>query len=318
LLVKQATAAPPPLPKLRQDVPRPLALAVHTLLAKRPEDRPRTAAAAKALLERSLIHPERTLPDIEPLSSMVAAASLGQGIAFRVGTPLVLVLMFGAFLAWGYTGQSAGPIMRQAAASSASASIPAQLLPATYRDEIPAPAVSDPAVVKETIKGGLTMQRARRIASNFSRGSLRAVQIVDTDSGQAIVAVNQPQAGKTNFFILEKRGSKYRVSSRGKLDIEGFRRATWTSEVVDVDEDGYEEVIFTGKDSQNRAKRHVVLHVPNDKRTYSMLLPGEVTVRGTPRIIWLANAAGADAAVYRTALRKKARELVGTGSMAKR
>src|SRR6266480_3012721 len=42
VLVKQATALPPPLPKLRQDVPRSLALAVHTLLAKRSEDRPQT------------------------------------------------------------------------------------------------------------------------------------------------------------------------------------------------------------------------------------------------------------------------------------
>jgi serine/threonine protein kinase len=311
LLVKQATAAPPPLPKLRQDVPRSLALAVHTLLAKRPEDRPRTATAAKALLERSLTHPERTLPDVEPLSSMVAAASLGRGIAFRVGTPLILVLMFAGFVAWGYTGPNPDPIMRRAAASSATTSFPTQLLPATYRDEVPAAGVSDQPAIKETINGGLTLERARKIASNFSRGSLRVVQIVDTDFGQAIVAVNnQPRAGKTNFFILEKRGNKYRVSSQGKLDIEGFRRATWTSELVDADEDGYQEVIFTGKDTQNRSKRHVVLHVPNDKRTYSMLLTGEVTARGTPRIIWLANAAGTDAAAYRTALRKKARALV--------
>src|SRR3954469_9312857 len=75
LLVKQATAPAPPLPKLRQDIQRPLALAVHSLLAKRPEDRPRTAASAKVMLERSLVQPERTLPDIEPLSSMVAAAN---------------------------------------------------------------------------------------------------------------------------------------------------------------------------------------------------------------------------------------------------
>src|SRR5688572_24506924 len=60
LLIKQATVAAPPLPRLRQDVPRPLALAVHTLLAKRPEDRPRTAALAKAFLERSLVQTERT------------------------------------------------------------------------------------------------------------------------------------------------------------------------------------------------------------------------------------------------------------------
>src|SRR4029078_304511 len=107
LLVKQATAAPPPLPRLRHDLPRSLALAVHTLLAKRPEDRPRTAASAKGLLERSLIQPERTLPDIEPLSSMVAAADAGRNRVFRVGAPLVLVTTFSALLAWGYTGQSA-------------------------------------------------------------------------------------------------------------------------------------------------------------------------------------------------------------------
>jgi len=39
LLVKQATAQAPPLPRFRQDIPHSLALAVHSLLAKRPEDR---------------------------------------------------------------------------------------------------------------------------------------------------------------------------------------------------------------------------------------------------------------------------------------
>ena len=97
----------PPLPRLRQDIPRPLALAVHTLLAKRPEDRPRTAALVKILLERSLTHPERTLPDVEPLSAMVAAVGAGRGWVFRVGAPLVMVTTFSALLAWGYTGESA-------------------------------------------------------------------------------------------------------------------------------------------------------------------------------------------------------------------
>ena len=314
LLVKQATAAPPALPKLRQDVPRSLSLAVHTLLAKRPEDRPRTAGAAKVLLERSLAHPDRIVPDVEPLSSTVAAASIGRGLVFRVGTPLILVLTFVAFLAWGYAGQTGDPITQRAAASSATSNIPSQLIPASYTDELPPVSVPERPFIKEKGNDALTLERARKIASDFSRGSLRAVQVVDTDSGQAIVAVtSRPQAGKTNFFVLEKRGSKYRISSQGKLDIEGFRHAVWTSELVDADQDGYEEVLFTGKDSQNRAKRHVVLYVPNDKRTYSALLTGEVTARGKPRIIWLANAAGTDAAAYRTALRKKARALVGSG-----
>src|SRR5262245_44529538 len=73
LLVKQATPPAPPLPRLRQDVPRSLALAVHTLLAKRPDDRPRTAAMARILLERSLVRPDYNLPEMNPMSSMVAA-----------------------------------------------------------------------------------------------------------------------------------------------------------------------------------------------------------------------------------------------------
>src|ERR1043165_967488 len=107
LLIKQATAPAPPLPRLRQDIARPLALAVHTLLAKRPEDRPRTAALAKTILERSLVQTERTFPDIEPLSAMVATANAGRGLVFRIGAPAVLVPTLSALPAWGYTGQSA-------------------------------------------------------------------------------------------------------------------------------------------------------------------------------------------------------------------
>jgi serine/threonine protein kinase len=311
LLVKQATAPAPPLPKLRQDVPRPLALAVHTLLAKRPEDRPRTAAAAKTLLERSLVRPERTLPDVEPLSSMVAATSHGRNIAFRVGAPMILVMIFGALLAWGYTGESASDPTLQRAVTNSMRSVPPQTIPALYRDESSEPVKALGPTSREIVAERLTAERARKIAAGFSSGSLGAVQIVDTDSGQAIVAIsNHRQSGNTSFFILEKRGGKYRITAKGRLDIENFRRASWTSEVVDADEDGYEEILFLGKDLQNRMRRHLVLHVPNDNRTYSMLMTGETTLSGTPRITWLANAAGTDAAAYRTALRKKARSLL--------
>lgn len=313
LLVKQATALPPPLPKLRQDVPRSLALAVHTLLAKRPEDRPRTAAAAKGLLERSLVQPERTLPDVEPLSSMVAATSRGRSFAFRVGAPLILVMMFGAFLAWGYTGESASdPAVRRAVSNSLGGSVPPQTIPASYNDErATAPAEkSNTPTPKETFSDSLTMDRARKIAAGFASGTLGAVQIVDTDSGQAIVAIDNAREPGTSFFVLEKRASKFRITSKGRLDIDGFRRASWSSETVDADEDGYEEVMFLGKDVQYRLKRHLVLHVPNDKKSYSMVMTGDATPNGTPRIMWLANAAGTDAAAYRTALRKKAKSLV--------
>src|ERR1700752_5123211 len=133
LLVKQATAAAPPLPRFRQDIPHSLALAVHSLLSKRPEDRPRTAATAKALLERSLVRTD-TVPDMEPLSAMVAAADAGRGVVFRVGAPLVLVTMFSALLAWGYTGESAPePRIPNSALPVAASQV--NITPASWRTE---------------------------------------------------------------------------------------------------------------------------------------------------------------------------------------
>lgn len=313
LLVKQATAPAPPLPRLRQDIPRSLALAVHSLLAKRPEDRPRTAAAAKALLERSLVQPDRTLPDIEPLSSMVAAASPGRGILFRVGAPLVLVTTFGALLAWGYTGQSASvPRIPKEALPVANAQL--QMTRATWRNEPSRDVAFNPSVPEPAprVVEQLSLDQARKTAGKFATGSIGAVAILDTDSGPAIVAVDsQRRTGKTGFLLLEERNGKYRVSSQQPLDANGFRHANWTAELVDADEDGFQELLFTGKDSsEGRTLRRLVLFVPNDRRTYSMQMTGETTARGTPRIQWLSNAAGTEAAAYRTALRQKARSIV--------
>jgi serine/threonine protein kinase len=317
LLVKQATAPAPPLPRLRQDVPRSLALAVHSLLAKRAEDRPRTAAAAKGLLERSLVQPDRTLPDIPPLSSMVAASTPGNGILFRVGAPLVIVTTFGALLAWGYTGQSASvPRIPKEALPVSNAQL--QMAPATWRNQpsrdigFSESAAEQPPPIVEQI----SLDQARKIAAKFATGSIGAVAILDTDSGPAIVAIdNQRRSGKTGFLLLEKRNGKYRLSSQEPLDGKGFKHANWTAELVDSDEDGFQELLFSGKDSsEGRNLRRLVLFVPNDRRTYSMQMTGETTARGTPRIQWLSNAAGTEAATYRTALRQKARAIVRKGA----
>jgi predicted Ser/Thr protein kinase len=313
LLVKQATAPAPPLPRLRQDIPRPLAMAVHTLLAKRPDDRPRTAAVAKILLERSLVRADCTVPDTEPFSAMVASADAGRGLLFRVGAPAVIVTTFSALLAWGYTGQSAPePRIPDSALPVAASQV--QFTPASWRtsrnDVAP---TSGPSVVRETRPPVevLAIDQARKIAAKFARGTVGDLEIVDTDSGPAIVAVsNQRKAGTSNFLVVQKRDGKFRISAQGRLDNVGFTHASWGAEQVDADGDGYQELLFTGKDpSEARNLKRLILFVPNDRRTYSAQLTGE-TVRGLPRIQWLSNAAGTDAAPYRTALRKKARSMI--------
>lgn len=310
LLVKQATAPAPPLPRLRQDIPRSLALAVHSLLAKRPEDRPRTAAMAKTLLERSLVRTD-TVPDMEPLSAMVAAADAGRNLLFRVGAPLFLVTTFGGLLAWGYTGESA-PERRIPDNALPVAASQVQMTPVSWSKDVApnggaAKPSENPAPVEQ-----LSLEQARKIAARFTRAAVGDLEIVDTDSGPAIVVVNsQRKAGTTNFLLLQKRDGKFRQTGQGKLDAKGFSHASWTAELVDADEDGYPELLFSGKDStENRNLRRFILFVPNDRRTYSMQMTGETTPRGTPRIQWLYNAAGTDAAAYRTALRQKARAIV--------
>src|SRR5215217_2617205 len=313
LLVKQATAPAPPLPRLRQDIPRSLALAVHSLLAKRPEDRPRTAAMAKMLLERSLLRPEGPVAAADPMSSMVAAADAGRGLLFRVGAPTILVTIFSALLVWGYTGGESATEPRIPNNALPVAASQSQFTPASWRDRATAPSggVTAPRENPKPVEQ-LTLDQARKIAARFAKGSLGDVEIVDTDTGQAIVAINnQRKAGTTNYLVLQKQNGKFRLSARGRLDAKGFSHASWSSEIVDADGDGFEELLFSGKDpSETRNLRRVVLFVPNDERTYSMQITGETTPRGPPRIQWLSNAAGADAAPYRTALRQKARSMI--------
>jgi predicted Ser/Thr protein kinase len=313
LLVKQATAPAPPLPRLRQDIPRALALAVHSLLAKRPEDRPRTAAMAKMLLERSLVRPEGPVAPADPMSSMVAAADAGRGLLFRVGAPTILVTIFSALLVWGYTGGQSATEPHIPDNALPVAATQSHFTPATWRDgstTAPTGGATEPRENPKPVEQ-LSLDQARRIAARFAKGSLGDVEIVDTDSGPAIVAINnQRKAGTTNFLLLQKSNGRFRLSAQGNLDAKGFSHASWNSEIVDADEDGYEELLFTGKDSsENRGVRRLVLFVPNDKRTYSMQMTGETTPRGAPRIQWLSNAAGADAAAYRTTLRQKARSM---------
>jgi hypothetical protein len=264
-------------------------------------------------LERSLVQTERTLPDIEPLSAMVAAADAPRGVVFRVGAPLVLVTTFSALLAWGYTGQSApDPRIPDSALPVAASQF--STTPVSWSKDRVAPVGGsaqpfvNPAPVEE-----LSLDRARKIAGRFTPGgSVGDVEIVDTVSGPAIVVINnQRRSGNTNFLVLQKRNGNFRITTRGRLDTEGFKHASWSSELVDADEDGYPELLFSGKDSsESKNLRRLVLFVPNDRRTYSMEMNGETSPRGAPRILWLSNAATTEAAPYRIALRQKARAIL--------
>ena len=296
LLVKQATAPAPPLLKLRQDIPRALALAVHTLLAKQPHDRPTTAANARAMLEKSVAPPARIMPEMEPLPSTVALSKRGS-LAFRVTAPLLPLTILGALL-----------IVLGYGVESAKKETPQEIISAS--DPKSAEVKSPDARLSNTMK--LSLGEARRITGSISHGSIGDVALVQTAAGPGIVAIHdERKTGTTHFFMMERRKARYGVSARGPLDKSDFRGATWKVETLNSSDDGLMGVLFTGTNASGRASDYrFVLYVPQTRQTYSL----EVVYHGAkkPHMIWSSNASKADADPYRRLLASRARSIHAT------
>ncbi|HYJ45715.1 MAG TPA: serine/threonine-protein kinase [Pyrinomonadaceae bacterium] len=304
VLVKQATAPPPPLPKLREDIPRPLVMAVHTLLAKRPDDRPQHARAAQALLEKSIAKPPRTLSDTQPFSSTVAALNTGRSAFFRAVTPLALMAVLGlGFLAWGRGAQ-----MQQTAAGEEKA---APSSPAAMTASLDSSLTGAP-LQKVISSEPLSLDAARRLATTASHGDeIGDVRLVKADrtQNQVIVAIhNERREGTTHLFVMEGHGGHYRVTSRAPLDKPDFRGAMWTAETRDINGDGYDEIICTGTNARGqKAGYRLVLYVPRTRETYSMRVESAAHDAKRLRATFSPNAMKPEAAAYRSALEQRAR-----------
>lgn len=315
VLVKQATMAPPPLPKLRQDISRPLALAVHTLLAKQAEDRPSNAAAARRMLEKSLTREDVDLPETEPFSSMVAAASSRPGMVFRAATPLFIIAVLGALLfAWG-RDQYAAP---QQPEETSQAKL-FQARAGTSSVASPAVATFDPASIERAeantvpAKTSLSLDAAHRLVNSILPHSVSDVRIIRMGRETAIAAIHgKRSAGTTNLVMMQKQGANYRITGRAPLDKSDFRGASWTFESLDVDGDGYDELLCTGANAKlPAAASRLVLYVPRTQQIYSLRV--EFGGGGTrPRASLSQSASTREAMPYRVALQQRARAITGS------
>ena len=85
------------------------------------------------------------------------------------------------------------------------------MTPASWRNEVaPSGGRLHPSENSAPVEQ-LSLEQARKIAAKFARGVVGDLEIVDTDSGPAIVVVNsQRKAGTTNFLLLQKRDGKFR------------------------------------------------------------------------------------------------------------
>jgi serine/threonine protein kinase len=311
VLIKQAVAPPPPLPQLRPDIPRQLALVVHSLLAKRPEDRPRTAAIARSLLEKSLVRRERELPQSDPFSSTLAVVAQRGNIVFRLVAPLATVIFLGALLfVWGGNGETAS----QAGAN---------LLAASELDSESTSTANDPdellrrspAVANSLKRAGgkatpllLDVARAESIAATVSRNAVRDVQVLNTAAGGMLVAIQATRRdGLSRFLVLGRRGAAFRILARGQLDNKTFQHGQWKAEKVDANGDDFDEVLFSGIKRNGRASHHrFVLYSPRERQAYSLEVQSSGRI-GTPfKTVWSNNLLSAKTADYRRVLRARA------------
>ena len=300
VLVKQATAQPPTLLSLRPNLPRALAQAVHTLLAKNPAQRPATAAEARSLVERSVEPPRRiNVPltaEAEPFAGTISALDSGRYTFTRVVTLFALFAM-AVTVAVAWTARSASKAAEALVARDPSA-VTTALLPrksrATRRAEAPS----------------LTRDAAWRVASAVTRGRVSDVLLVGTGAGQVVGALTaNPSDGMATLSVIERAaGGGYFVTKSIPLDVEGFRGASWSGEAADLDGDGYDEIVCEGSRPSDGAQegRRFVVYAPRARETYSLHLAPDTTGAHALRATWSPNTQGREAQLFRHALRQRA------------
>ena len=306
VLVKQATQAPAPLVALRPEAPRALASAVHTLLAKNPASRPRTATDARNPLEKPVAAPPaQPAPEVRPFASTIDVLNAGRSLFLRVATGSAILAMLGAVLV-GWSNRTVG--------STPSAPLIAPRAPAEKSSQPPAKgsALREGARAlaprAEGSGGGaaaLTPETAYRLAAGVSRrGAVTEARAIRTRGGQAVAAIHDERGrGRTHLFLMEPRGEKFSVTGRAALDTADFRAERWTEQTLDADGDGYDEVLCAGSSPGARARRYV-LYVPRTGESYT--LSSEAVEGGAPRLKWSANAMRDAAQPFRAALKRAA------------
>jgi hypothetical protein len=304
VLVKQATVQPTPLAQLRPDLPRAFAMAVHTLLAKSPAQRPTSAAEARRILEQS-ITPVRVhialQPDSEPFATTISVLNAGRYAFTRVATLFaILAMAFTAVVAWSANaGQGARDAALEAIASDPS-TLSSSLMPKPKR-----------ATRKPAAMATLTREDALRIAASLTHSRVYDARLVSTGMSQFITAIGDDESGAQTLFVIERRSgarTQFALSTNMPLDVEGFRGAEWTEETTDLDGDGYDEVLCTGTLAHGGAEpaRRYVVYVPRTHETYSLHLAPDSTGAHALRATWSPNTQGWDARLFRHALRQRA------------
>ncbi len=133
------------------------------------------------------------------------------------------------------------------------------------------------------------------------------MQIIKTPKDSALVCIhNMIEMGKTHLFAVERPNvnSQWEITARVSLDNESFHGSNWTFEPQDVDDDGFEEVIFKGVSAENNARK-VLIYVPRTRQNYWLIATRDANDKVTNTTL-SPNAQSNNAAKIRQSLERNA------------
>jgi serine/threonine protein kinase len=269
VLVKQATAPPEPLTSIRPDIPPPLAQTVHMLLAKRPDQRPINAHEARVFLEKSIAARARRQLDTQPFAGTMATLNpASRPTIFRAVTPIAMLVLVGLLLlVW--DGGSSWVSSTPDAPVEAAAITPkeAKIASATPLKSVPR---ALPAIAAEPVSR--TADPLSRTPDPVPYMPLDETLVIHGPKGDQIVTVNDDKrTGASSLSVMERHGKTFNLVHQAPLDMADFHAQHWTVEELDVDGDGYDEVICKGAgEADDPASIRLLMYAPRSRALYAL------------------------------------------------
>lgn len=336
IIIKHAMVDAPKIEEFAPDIPPGLANVINRLLAKKPEARPETAAATKALLQQSVsgvssapsldlnIPPVNTAENIRPLTQQMNAVTASQmpksladtkqnaaekkgagglmiAAASAAAVILIGVLAIGGFF---YLKSSSDPNTANTNSMPANMDHSKHNMDQDYVKETPRP--DDKTVISKQI---LSTEEADKIITQITSTTEHhadGMQIVKTPKDSALICLhNKIELGKTHMFAVERVNaeSPWEISARTALDSADFHGASWIFEPLDADGDGFEEVIYKGVTADGLTHKFLI-YVPRTRQSYWLQVATDAAGKKSSTLS--ENAKVPNGAPFRKALEKEA------------
>lgn len=343
VIIKHAMVEPPKLEEICPDMPVDLANAVNKLLSKKPEDRPQNAEEARNLLKTSLgeqgVNATTNLPNYPTQNSSTSTVAVTQQVnsltnsqiplvsnekttnSTKKGFPLLGIIAGGAALLLLISVAAIGGyfFLRSRSNQIVSNNNSANSNTVSNTDHskhnmnmgddfVKTPQPNDDKVSAPIISA----EEADKVITKITQTTEHradGMQIIKTPKDSALVCIhNMIEEGKTHMFAVERANlnSQWEITARVSLDVPEFHGANWKFEPNDVDNDGYEEVVFMGTSADHSSHRWLI-YVPRTRQNYTVLVTYDADKKIT-NTTFSPNALAPNGQPFRAALEKMVKE----------